>query len=324
MSSELKLTIRGEEVDVLPLVPESARAGVVAAIKSAQKRPEGFVGVLEPEDITAAAPLTIDELAMAMTAVASAYAYTPVSKFNVGTAAYCGGRLVCGCNMEWGRCSLATTVHGEQAAVVLALRNAALCRRPKDTIDRLYVNEVPCGHCRQWLAEQEYIQDHPLAVHVRGRAPVASVKELLPDAFTPEALGKKPGRTLPPEGIEMPFELQANNIASLAGQAFWMIKDVSRAPYTKCFTAAAVSYGLSSCVAEGACIENCAFNPTMQAISSAFLASTFMGKNISEIADVLLMETPGGSISNREITEMIVKEMAPKARFHYAQLVVRK
>jgi len=323
MSADLKLTIRGKEVDVLPLVPESARPGVLAAIHNAQKRPAGFVGVLEPEDIKAAAPLSLDELAMAMTAVASAYALTPVSKFNVGTVALCGGRLVCGCNMEWGRLSLATTVHGEQACVVLALRNAALCRRPKDTIDAIYVNEIPCGHCRQWLAEQEYIQDSPLAVHVKGKKPVASVKELLPDAFTPRDLKKAPGRTEPPKDLDLPLPMQANNVASLASAALWMIEDVARAPYTKCFTAAAVSYGISSDIAEGACIENCAFNPTMQAISAAFLASTFMGKDLSEIADVVLLETPDGLISNKEITEMIVKEIAPKAKFHYAQLVHR-
>ena len=307
------LTINEKEVDVLPLIAEDKREACARALNAAKADPEGFRGVLEPEAIAAAAPLTIDELAEALMPVAGAFAVTPISHFNVGVVVRCGGRLVFGANAEWG--PLPLSVHAEQCAVSQALLNSARCRRAGEPIECLYVTAPPCGHCRQFLVEQEYVQGHDIAIHVRGHAPVERVSQLLAEPFTPRDLEIAPGR---PEvtGVALPPQCARNDIASLATAAFYAMCDVSRAQYSQAASGVAVCFGLSSNIAAGAYIENCAYNPTFQAISAAFMAARFEGRDLTKISKVVMLEKPG-TLTNRELTDLIRKCVCPAATFDF-------
>jgi len=307
------LKINNEDRDVAPLIAEDKREACLRALKVAAENPEGFCGVLEPAAIAAAAPLTIDELAMALLPVAGAFAITPISHFNVGAIARCNGRLVFGANAEWG--PLLLSVHAEQCAVSQTLLNSALCRRAGEPIDRIFVTDAPCGHCRQFLAEQEYLQGKPLGVSVRGKKPVDSVCELLPEAFTPGDLKIPPGFK-PCKDVAMPPPCARNDIAGLACAAFNAVMDVSRAMYTNAVSGVAVCFGLSSGIVAGAYIENAAYNPTFQPMSAALMGARFRGRDLSKITKVVMLEKPG-VVSNKDVTDMIRKLVCPNATFEY-------
>ena len=306
--------VNGVEVDVLCNVAPEKREACARALNVAKEAdPEGFRGVLEPEAIAAAAPLTIDELGEALTEVAAMYAVTPISRFNVGVVVRCNGRLVFGANAEWG--PLLLSVHAEQCGVSQTLLNSARCRRAGEPIECLYVNQPPCGHCRQFLVEQEYLQGHDIAVHVRGKKPVARVSELLAEPFTPKDLAIPPARP-EVEGVDLPGACARGDIASLASEAFNALLDVSRAPYSGANSACAVQFGLGSGIVAGDYIENCAYNPTFQGMSAALMAARFEGRDLSQITKVLMLEKPG-ILSNKEVTEMICKLVCPNATFDY-------
>jgi len=307
-----KLTIGGAEVDVAALIAADKREACIRALKAASGG-EGFNGVFEPAAIAAAAPLTIDELAEALLPVAAAFAYTPTSHFNVGAVARCNGRLIFGANAEWG--PLLFSVHAEQCAVSQTLINSAHCRRAGEPIECIYVSHAPCGHCRQFLAEQEYLQGKDLAIRVRGKAPVSKVSELLPEPFTPGDLKISPG-IHPCTEVAMPRECARNDIASGASEAYYLLQDVSRAMYSHAESACAVQFGLGSGITGGAYIENCAYNPSFHPLNGALMAARFAGRDISKITKVIMLEKPG-VLSNKEINEMICKLVCPGATFHY-------
>lgn len=311
------LTIGGEEVDVASLIEESKREACVRALKVAKEGRPGFQGFLEPEAIAAAAPLTIDELAEALLPVAAAFSIAPVSKYHVGAIARCNGRLIFGANAEWG--PLMFSVHAEQCAVSQTLLNSARCRRAGEPVECLFVSAPPCGYCRQFLAEQEYLQGKDLSIRVRGKAPVARVSDLLPEPFTPGDLKIAPGLNPLEDHIEMPHECARNDIASYASAAFNMIKSTSRAMYSKAFSACAVGFPLSRGIVSGAYIENAAYNPSFQPLNAALMAARFCGRDLSKIDQVVMLERPG-AVSNKEVTEMIHKLVCPNAKFFYFSL----
>jgi len=314
----LTLRINDADVDVAPLIAEEHRKECICALESAKKRAEqygGFEGVLEPEDIAAAAPLTVDQLAEALLPVAAAFAVTPISHFNVGAIARCNGRLVFGANAEWG--SLTFSVHAEQCAVSQTLLNSARCRRSGEAIECIYVNHAPCGLCRQFLSEQEYLQGKPMAIHVHGRAPVSKVIDLLPEPFLPSDL-EIPVGIHPMEGLtEPPRECARGDIASPACEAFNTLIDVSRAMYTHAESAVAVQFGLGSGIVAGAYIENAAYNPSFLPINGALMSARFCGRDLSKITKVVMLEMGGGVLSNKEVNDLIHKLVCPNATFDY-------
>jgi cytidine deaminase len=121
--------------------------------------------------------------ALRAAAVAAAgAAYAPYSRLHVGAAALCDdGRMVTGCNVEnasygLGLCA-ETTLAGQLRLTGGGRLVAVACR--SGTGELL----MPCGRCRQVLYEfggPECLIDTP-----HGAAPL---REVLPDAFGPDAL----------------------------------------------------------------------------------------------------------------------------------------
>jgi cytidine deaminase len=113
---------------------------------------------------------------------AAGAAYSPHSNFRVGAAVLAGGRLFIGCNIE--NDSYGLTVCAERVAIFNAISSG--CRRI-DAIaiacpagaDRLVSMRVPCGACRQVMA-QFANGDLPVIVDGLGEIPLA---ELMPKPF---------------------------------------------------------------------------------------------------------------------------------------------
>lgn len=110
--------------------------------------------------------MTENELLLAARQAADA-AYAPYSRFRVGAALLCDdGRVVVGCNVE--NASYGLSICAERAAVFAAIatgarRFRALALSCPDAAPGQPV--VPCGACRQVLAE---FADPTLVVMVEG------------------------------------------------------------------------------------------------------------------------------------------------------------
>jgi cytidine deaminase len=116
-------------------------------------------------------------------------AYAPYSDFPVGAAAFADdGRIVSGCNVEnaaygvtlCAECGLVS----ELCATGGGRLTAFACRGPDDSV------LMPCGRCRQIL--WEHGGPGMLVDTASGPRPLG---ELLPDAFGPEDLGRRPRST---------------------------------------------------------------------------------------------------------------------------------
>ena len=111
---------------------------------------------------------------------AQANAYAPYSKFPVGAAVLAGdGRIFLGCNVE--NSSFGLTVCAERnaiaAAVVAGASPVAVAVVANDS------DIVPCGACRQVLAEFGPDLSIVLASASGDAHKVTSLSELLPAAF---------------------------------------------------------------------------------------------------------------------------------------------
>lgn len=107
-------------------------------------------------------------------------AYAPYSGFKVGAAVYAGGEIYEGCNVE--NAAYGSSICAERSAAMAAVMAG---KTFFDTIAVIGDSEdptVPCGACRQFLAEfnpeMRVVMGGRLE-HVRA----SSLDELLPDAF---------------------------------------------------------------------------------------------------------------------------------------------
>lgn len=124
-----------------------------------------------------------DEQLIAAAAAAREHAYVPYSHFRVGAAlADEDGRLFTGCNVE--NASFGATNCGERTAIFKAIsegsrkirRLAVVCDREEPC--------MPCGICRQVMAEFAAPDFVLLAASPSGKYRAYTLDELLPDAFT--------------------------------------------------------------------------------------------------------------------------------------------
>jgi cytidine deaminase len=112
-------------------------------------------------------------------------AYAPYSDFAVGAALLArSGRIYTGCNVE--NASYGLSVCAERVAVFKAVSEG---ERDFEAMAVVTENGVtPCGACRQVLMEfGDNIQ--VIVADEAGGYRVFTLRELLPEAFTPEHLG---------------------------------------------------------------------------------------------------------------------------------------
>lgn len=114
---------------------------------------------------------------------ASSKAYVPYSKFAVGAALECkGGKVFTGCNVE--NAALGSTICAERTACVKAVSEgfSEFLRIAIYAESEGYC--LPCGACRQFLAEFDKNGDiEVLASRADGRYVSYRLRELLPHTF---------------------------------------------------------------------------------------------------------------------------------------------
>lgn len=126
---------------------------------------------------------TIDTALVAAALAARGQAYAPYSGFQVGAALIDErGRLFTGCNIE--NASYGATCCGERTAVFKAISEGARAVKKMAVVGSQPEYCVPCGICRQVLAEFAAPDFLLLAAAPDGRFVAYSLEELLPHRFT--------------------------------------------------------------------------------------------------------------------------------------------
>src|SRR5687768_16144865 len=112
-------------------------------------------------------------------------AHAPYSGFQVGAAVLtASGDIYAGCNVE--NASYGLTICAERAAVCAAVAAGARRIRRAVVVTGSDPPGAPCGACRQVLAE--FGLDMEVTAVGPQRTARWTLRELLPDAFTGEAL----------------------------------------------------------------------------------------------------------------------------------------
>jgi cytidine deaminase len=128
-------------------------------------------------------PVTQDEL-IASAKAAREQAYAPYSNFKVG-AALLGksGRVYTGCNVE--NAAYGPSMCAERTAIFKAVSEG---EREFEAIAVVTKNGVsPCGTCRQVMIE--FAPDMTVFIsNMQGNTRITTVRDLLPDGFTPNHL----------------------------------------------------------------------------------------------------------------------------------------
>ncbi len=119
-----------------------------------------------------------------MAAAAAEHSYSPYSRFRVGAALLLeDGEIVVGCNVE--NCSYRLTSCAEQGAIARAVaeRGAGIRLRAVAVANLNGAASMPCGACRQTLAEFGGDETVVLYPGEGGAMEETTLGELLPAAF---------------------------------------------------------------------------------------------------------------------------------------------
>lgn len=246
--------------------------------------------------------LTQEQCLFELLPLAAQFALVPVSNFHVGAIAVgVSGTAYFGANIEFAGAPLGQTIHAEQAAI-----NAAWLAEEKGITD-IYVNESPCGHCRQFM--NELVSADSLQVHVQSKQKL-SLHQLLPHAFGPNDLG------IVHKLMAVQAHQQPGDQFSADCEAIWQL---SYAPYSQSPAVCIITLdnGERYC---GAYAENAAFNPSLAPLQSALIQLRMAGKTFEQIDQVELYEAQDGKISQCEISYALLQVVAPHAEWLYAMV----
>jgi len=247
---------------------------------------------------------TVDRLMVELLPFAQSYSFAPISNFYVGALVRgASGDLYTGANIEIpGQC-LGFAVHAEQSACSNAYMH------DEQSITALAVGGAPCGHCRQFIEEMS--PDGEILILTPDKSPM-KLSAILPSPFGPAALGMKHG------AFPVPHTDFASGGYSGGPEMFAALKAARRsyAPYSKSASGVAIR-STKGRIYGGSYIENVAFNPSLSPLQTALAALIAGGEDFSDILGVGLVEAQGAKISQRPVTEIVLKAIAPSAKFFF-------
>ncbi len=118
-------------------------------------------------------------------------AYAPYSNFKVGTAAMTtDNRIVQGCNVE--NASYGLTVCAERNCIAQGVIGHEADEPLRFSVIVIYTEQVkltpPCGACRQVISEFFPKSAQVIAINHLNQQQQWTVEQILPSAFTPDAL----------------------------------------------------------------------------------------------------------------------------------------
>jgi len=279
---------RGELMAGLAAVPAGFAPAPGLSALLAQLAPEN--GRIAPERVRASG-IPVRELMLRLHPWARGFAHPPISHFFVGAIVEgASGALYAGMNLEFPGQTLAFTVHGEGAATT----NAWL--HDETGIVSLAVGGVPCGYCRQFLAE--FVAPEKLTIWLPQGGSI-TLAEALPHAFLPTVLGVR----VDPFHSRRTLRLAAPNDDPLLRAALGAAAR-SHAPYSGSYAGVALRL-TDGVVVTGRHAENVAYNPGMPPLQAALVALRLRGRTEREIVGAALVETAGHA-SQRDATRAVL------------------
>ncbi len=279
--------------------PEAGRRALVAVVA-----PTSFAGSLTGEQarsLAQVAKLDADSLMRALIPLAAAYARPAISGFYVGAVARVpSGAIYFGANHEFAGTSLWMTLHAEQSAIAHAWR------AEEEAIDTLAVGAAPCGLCRQFMAELG-APDRLRVIIADG--PATTLAALLPQAFGPDALGRRGGMLLS-RGVSLMLDHATDD--PLVHAAFAAARR-SYAPYTGAEAGIALRLRSGEVVA-GAYAESVAHNPSLSPLAAALSHRVFLGLEGDEIVAASLVAVGHAAIDHHTAARGLLTAVAPGVR----------
>lgn len=295
---------RGEETGnrllrLLPNFTDKSRAILQDLLSGSNY--SGCIPAAEAATLAQNENTNVDQLMLRLIPLAESYSRAPISNFFVGVVVRgASGALYTGANIEIpGQC-LGFAVHAEQSA----LSNTYM--HLENGVTALAVGGAPCGHCRQFINEMS--PDGEIMILTRDKPPL-KLSAILPSAFGPAALGMKNG------AFPVPFTNLAPRGTS-AGPETVAALDAARrsyAPYSKSPSGVAIR-SASGRIYRGSYIENVAFNPSLSPLETALAALLAGGEDYSRITSAALVEAESAKITQRPVTEIVLKAIAPSAK----------
>ena len=284
---------------LLPKFSEQSRA----LLRQLLSEP-AYSGVIDAKNASELARnenLPTDQLMLSLIPFAQSYSRAPISNFHVGVVARgASGALYTGANIEIpGQC-LGLAVHAEQSA----LSNAYM--HDEQAVTALAVGGAPCGHCRQFIEEMS--PDGEILILTPNNPP-RKLSSILPEPFSPMALGMKNG-ALPV--LLTNFAPGGTSVSPEIGAALDAARR-SYAPYSKSPSGVAIRVK-SGRFYRGSYIENVAFNPSLSPLQVALAALIAGGDDYASITTAALVEAQGAQISQRPVTETVLAAIAPEVK----------
>ena len=216
--------------------------------------------------------------------------YPAVSDYRVSAAVLTANmNIYTGANIEFPSLSPQFTVHAEQAAVANALNNG------ESHISELWVSDLPCGMCLQFLSEQKKSKN---LIIKTADGKISELRTLLTQPFSMEA--KESGKNAKFKAINN-SENELINRAISASQ-------MSVAPITDFYAGAALQTS-SANIYTGFYLENISFNTSLLPVQMA-LASLLAGEEKPEdIVKSVLVQTGHQALDFEQISDLMLKSI---------------
>ena len=259
-----------------------------------------FTGVItkaQALEIAAALSTNPQDTALALVNLASVYAKTPISNYNVGAVAIgLSGNLYFGCNLEFLGQPLSCSVHGEQSAVMNAWMHG------ETGLSTVAITAAPCGYCRQFLNELSTATN--LSILLQD-SPAVQLLTLLPKPFGPIDLGMKGALMLTDKH---PLKLTAADQDSTIAAAL-SAASTSYSPYSLNYSGVAIESS-DGIVVTGRYAENAAYNPSMSPMQAALALYNFTGRNFEDIKRAVLVQSNITTTNQEDASRAVLRSIA--------------
>ncbi len=241
---------------------------------------------------------SLEALGITLLPLATSFAITPVSTFNVGAVAFDSqGNAYLGANFEFTDTHIGHVIHAEQSVIVNAWSHDA------SDLALLVVNYSPCGHCRQFINEVNLADDFRILLPDNTEKPL---DYYLPNAFGPSDLNVNE-RILSGQSDGADTDKPSANKLDIVAMAQWAYQK-SHAPYSNSKSGIALQYDDGEIVI-GCYAENAAFNPSLPPLQMALNNRRLQSKDWKNIQRAVMMENPT-TLSQKENTEILLKPLS--------------
>ena len=218
------------------------------------------------------------------------------------------GNVYLGANFEIPR-TLILTVHGEQCSTHHAAVNG------EKGLEKIAVNEAPCGMCRQFLVELGNPKDLQVIFCEKNVMLKKPLEDIIPDNFGPQNLGFK-GVMLdhPPNSVLATVTTPQEKAALKAAQ-------LSYTPYTHRPCGASILFKDGKII-YGLTLENAAYNTGTDAMRNVASLIYFSGHTPADIVEFCMVEqicctSAQRPVSRRPEGQIIAQALNPNAKFTY-------